>query len=357
VAPAAASTPETPPRQQASRLGLGLGRLRIRLDGELSRTTDRETEIVSGTLVGGEAERVVVQVEGRTIETLRAGRVFTAPVMLSPGVNRVRVLATDVHGSEVEETLTVRYVPPAAPDIAITSPADGHTLSADDPPLVVVRGRVSDPSVSSVWVVVNERRIMVPVSAGTFQHAVPALEPTLRLRADAGDDRRGSATVTVNAAAALPSVGLWLADWPRETAGAAQVTVTWRPRPERLDGGVQRLPARANAAETGAAGADYFYLRGAPPGVYAFVLTYRAGTAAVVHPVLSVAGGGVLQSREPVKLDGSGRAVIARVLLPQGVLWEQDDWFTGRSASGDTVTKFRFPEGVSWIERVGDRGR
>jgi hypothetical protein len=46
--------------------------------------------------------------------------------------------------------------------------------------------------------------------------------------------------------------------------------------------------------------------------------------------------------------------VIARLLLPQGVLWEQEDWFTGRSASGDTVTKFRFPDGVSWTERLGD---
>jgi hypothetical protein len=43
--------------------------------------------------------------------------------------------------------------------------------------------------------------------------------------------------------------------------------------------------------------------------------------------------------------------------MPQGVLWEQDSWFTGRSANGDTVTKFRFPDGVSWTERVGDLAR
>jgi hypothetical protein len=58
-----------------------------------------------------------------------------------------------------------------------------------------------------------------------------------------------------------------------------------------------------------------------------------------------------------VTLDASGRAVIARLLLPQGVLWEQDDWFTGRSANGDAVTKFRFPDGVSWTERIGDLAR
>jgi hypothetical protein len=68
--------------------------------------------------------------------------------------------------------------------------------------------------------------------------------------------------------------------------------------------------------------------------------------------VLYVAGAS--RPLQPMTLDGSGRAVVARLLLPQGVLWEQDDWFTGRSASGDTVTKFRFPDGVSWTERLGD---
>jgi len=130
--------------------------------------------------------------------------------------------------------------------------------------------------------------------------------------------------------------------------------VTWRPNPARLDGGAPPLPLRGLAAEAGAA-AEFFYLRNARPGVYTFWMTYRAGATPVVRPVLSVAG--APRSLRPLSLDGSGRAVVARLLLPQGVLWEEDDWFTGRSASGDTVTKFRFPEGVSWIERRGSPGR
>ena len=45
---------------------------------------------------------------------------------------------------------------------------------------------------------------------------------------------------------------------------------------------------------------------------------------------------------------------MTEVLLPQGILWEQDDWFTGRSESTDTVTKFRLPEGITWTERKSD---
>jgi len=360
---AIASAAPTPPARYdppaaahvSSPLGLGLGRLRIRLDGDSMRTTDRETDVISGTLVGGQPERVVVQVGERTSVPTLAGRAFATAVKLSPGVNRVRVLATDAQGAEVEEVVTVQYKPPVAPDVAITSPRDGHTLAADDPPLVAVEGQVSDPGQSTVWIVANDRRVMVPVTAGRFRHVLPVLEPMVRVRAETGSEERGSTTVTVHAGAAMPAIGLALVDWPRHTAGPAHMTVTWRPNPAKLDGGAPPLLLRGLAADTGDAGADVFYLRNARPGVYTFSMTYRAGATPAVRPVLYLAG--APRSLAPVTLDGSGRVVLARLLLPQGVLWEQEDWFTGRSASGDTVTKFRFPEGVSWTERLGDLGR
>jgi hypothetical protein len=353
-APTASRRVDAPAASQGSSpVGLGLGRLRIRLDGASLRTTDRETDVISGTLVGGQPERVVVQLDEQTTVPALAGRAFATAVRLSPGINRVRVLATDAQGGQVEEVVTVQYVPPVTPAVAITSPPDGHTLAADDPPLVTVQGEVTDPAVSTVWIVANDRRVMVPVTAGRFRHVLPVLEATVRVRAETGSEGRPSATVTVDATAALPAIGLYLGDWPRH-AGPAQMSVTWRPNPARLDGGAPPLPLRGLAAEAGAA-AEFFYLRNARPGVYTFWMTYRAGATPVVRPVLSVAG--APRSLRPLSLDGSGRAVVARLLLPQGVLWEEDDWFTGRSASGDTVTKFRFPEGVSWIERRGSPGR
>jgi len=54
------------------------------------------------------------------------------------------------------------------------------------------------------------------------------------------------------------------------------------------------------------------------------------------------------------KESSHGRAVMAKVLLPQGILWEQDDWSSGRSESAETVTKFRIPEGITWTERKAD---
>src|SRR5262249_26182194 len=161
-----------------------------------------------------------------------------------------------------------------------------------------------------------------------------------------------SATVTVDASAVVPPIGLLLGESTAEGA-EPKLTVIWRPNAASLEGAIQQLPVRGPT--DGARSSDFFYLRKAQPGVYTFVLTYRSLTPSASRPVLYLAGSP--RALPPVTLDGSGRAVIARVLLPQGVLWEQDDWFTGRSASGDTVTKFRFPDGVSWTEPVGNVGR
>jgi hypothetical protein len=357
----ARAAPAVPPRSDssatggASPLGLGLGRLRIRLDGASLRTTDREVDVISGTLVGGQPQRLVVQVDEHTSEPKLDGRLFAATVKLLPGINRVRVLATDAAGAEVEEVVTVQFVPPPTPDVAITSPRDGHTLAPDDPPLVVVQGQVSDPGLTAVWIVANGVRMMVPVTAGRFRHVVPVVEPIVRVRAETAGEGRRSTTVTVHAAAAVPAVALYVGDWPRDTAGPTQVTVTWRPNPAKLEGGAQPLRLNGLAEDGGDGGGDFFYLRNARPGVYTFSMTYRAGTPAAIRPVLFIAG--APRSLQPVTLDGAGRAVVARLLLPQGVLWDQDDWFTGRSGSGDTVTKFRFPDGVSWTERREDVGR
>jgi hypothetical protein len=40
--------------------------------------------------------------------------------------------------------------------------------------------------------------------------------------------------------------------------------------------------------------------------------------------------------------------------MPHAILWDQEDWFSGRSESVDAVTKFRIPEGISWVERKVD---
>lgn len=148
-------------------------------------------------------------------------------------------------------------------------------------------------------------------------------------------------------------------EWPSGVQDRdVEVSALWRPHPDRLDELAQPVRLAGVPRPSGTAPLDAFWLRNVRPGVYTMIVRYRGlPMSAEVHPTLYVPDGAGFAARvvRPIRLDGAGKtAVLARVLLPQGVLWEQDGWFSGSSESVDTVTKFRFPEGINWVERKAD---
>jgi len=290
------------------------------------------------------------------------GGAFQVAVALQRGINHVRVVALDAYGVETEDAVTLQYEPPVADNgIVVTSPRDGLLLTPDDPPVVVVEGEVEDKSVSTVLLTANQLRVSVPVRAGRFRWVLPVFEPQVRLRVEASVNGtvHQSSTVTVHSTAGSGAqFGVIVFDWPEGTPGPeVEVSAIWRATPERVDVPTQTMVMKTLASVDGAP-ADAFYLRIFKPGVYAFVLRSRGAAATEgVRSTLYVPAAGATARRdlEPFSLNGAERRLIARVLLPQGVFWEQDEWFSGRSESIDTVTKFRFPEGITWVERKADR--
>ena len=245
-------------------------------------------------------------------------------------------------------------------DIILTSPREGLQLRPDDPPVVVVEGEVEDTSISTVVLVANRSRIDVPVHAGRFRRALPILESLVRLRVEAfvNGKTRESSTVTVHSTAGA-QFGVIVFDWPAAGDGPeVELSAIWRATPERLDGPTHTAVMKAITGVDGRPG-DAFYVRMLKPGVYTFVLRSRGVVETErIRSTLYVPAAGAVARRElePFSLSGVGRRVMARVLLPYGVFWDQDEWFSGRSESVDTEMKFRFPEGISWVEgKVGPR--
>lgn len=347
-APAVAAGPE--PR--GSSIGLGLGVALAQFDGPRRRVTDRPTESVSGRVVGSPT-RVVLRVNGTEQDLVTTAGSFDAVVPLSRGTNRVHLVAHSASGAEAEDVLTIQYVPRVA--VTITAPRDGYRLSSDDLPIVTIEGDVSDAEVTAASLVVNGTSISVPVVGGRFRQAVLVTEPVLRFTAEAQIDgvvAGRSGTVTIHGAPPSGTIGIVRVDRPRNAAGVAEVTADWRSRSDTLDWPVQTLAFTPFPARQGVP-PELFYLRGLKPGVYTLAIRYRsADPADAVRPrlYLPVDGRWTVRTLPAIPPNGHG-AAIAKVLLPQGVFWEQDDWFSGRSEAADTVTKFRFPEGVSWIER------
>lgn len=261
-----------------------------------------------------------------------------------------------------EAPLTGEYLPPAVPvGIALTNPQEGHVLSSGAPPIIVVEGQVEDRSVSAIWLVTNDRRIAVRAHDGRFRHILPVLDSLLHLWVETppnGGSPLRSGTVTVHAAAPWPHMVVLVMNWPPGVVGVeVEMSASWRANPERLDGPAEIVPLEDVRVSPDGAPAEVFYLRNWKPGTYTFVVSYRASVPATdVRPTLYLPDAGTLSARslKPVSLNGTGTVVLAKVLLPPGVLWEEDEWFTGRGESAEAVTKFRFPEGITWTELKAD---
>jgi hypothetical protein len=345
----------------SSLFGLRRDSALVRLDGPRAWVTDRSTQTVSGSVLGGMPERLVLYVNGIPTEVTPTGRAFETAVVLSPGTNELRAVVSGPDGSEAADTITVQYVPPPSSNgIALTSPADGLTLGPDDPPVAVVEGEIDDKAETTVWIVANGRRVPVTASAGKFRHVLLLPDPLVQLWAEAPhrDAVRRSAAVTIRTAGARPPTGVLVMQWPAGIDGSAvEVSATWRAQPERLDTVVQTMRLAAVGEATNGAPAAMFHLRGLKPGVYTLMLRYRGATPiGDVQPTLYLPDKDHLAPRplRTISLNNAGRRIVAKVLMPQAVLWSQDEWFSGRSESADTVTKFRIPEGISWVERKAD---
>lgn len=241
-------------------------------------------------------------------------------------------------------------------NIAITTPQNGYTLSPDEAPIVIVRGNVDDPEINRIWLTANNRRVEVRVRDGKFYYPLVVVDPTTKISAELPTSTgRRTETITVHAAPNVQTTGVVLIDWGEEKpAGAIDMGVTWRARADRLDGQNMKLFAKA-AKLPDDIPVSAFYLRNMQTGVYTFTLSFRglgAGTPFTPRFFLTSPGVPTARDMKPVTLAGSGSMAPVRVLLPQAVLWDQDEWFTGRSEASDSVTKFR-DDGTTWIERKG----
>ena len=49
-------------------------------------------------------------------------------------------------------------------------------------------------------------------------------------------------------------------------------------------------------------------------------------------------------------LIGEEGTFIGRLLMPEGIFWDEDEWFTGKVEDGDSITKYNSPEGTTWKE-------
>jgi hypothetical protein len=241
--------------------------------------------------------------------------------------------------------------------LKLVSPGNGRPVVSVDLPLVVVEGDTEDPDVNEVWIIANDRRLPVAVRGGHFRKLMPLFEPELRLRVENLDASLRSDTVTIRTIpTALPAAVLVFEPISDDRLTDYAIAATWRTSPSQLDVAPGSVPLAALIPPSTLGTPAAYGARNLAGGVYTFTVTRTAASAVDVRPVLYLARNGVVTTHRlrAITSTSDRPQVVAKLLLPEGVFWDQDDWFSGRSEGADTITKFRFPEGIAWIERKRD---
>lgn len=86
-------------------------------------------------------------------------------------------------------------------------------------------------------------------------------------------------------------------------------------------------------------------------GIYSIMVRVnngKSGTAGLTLKIRESRPGGRAKDLGARKIDGS--VEVAKVLMPEGVLWNDDGYFTGDMEDADSVTKFNSETGLMWRE-------
>jgi len=86
-------------------------------------------------------------------------------------------------------------------------------------------------------------------------------------------------------------------------------------------------------------------------GIYSIVVRPtggKEGTAELVLKILESRPGATTKNLGSRKIDGT--VEVARGLMPEGILWNDDSYFTGDMEDADSITKFNSETGLMWRE-------
>ncbi len=341
----------------------GLPGVAIQIERPQPGTTHQGVQALVGRIVGGTTNEVVVHLNDSQQLLDVWGNTFEGEVNLRPGDNQLRVVAMGPRGPIAEKSIEIRYVPPPpAWGVRILRPANGTVLDSPGQDLIEVEGEVSEPGTEEARVTFNEFAIPVPVKDGRFSTIVPVLSPEVTIRAEVrgGSGTLSSDPIVIRRQPFKASKGYLMLYLP--TAARKVETRMWlshRPNPSDVNTPrkvTSHFPSEAPGVERES---TIFAFPAVQEGVYTLATDYRVASGESVEKgwgLVFVPGPSGYRSLRlgPFQLTGKGRATLSKFILPYGIFWEEDFWFSGTAEGSDTLTKFRHPDGISWTEKKGD---
>jgi hypothetical protein len=235
--------------------------------------------------------------------------------------------------------------------IAIKSPSDGSVIDCLESADITVAGEVKG-NVDKVKVYVNGVSYEARAANGSFKIRIPAQAEKNFIYAEGYDsygDRCVSQSLTCRVINLNP---VDMIVYLNCSGAELKVKYGWRPYPLKDKGGKERdnefnMSGNDNQRIlTVASGARGIYTIGIENG--------SAGQEqAEVHVCIFPRDPAKRRVRKLglIRLGGGAAAdKLVRVLLPEGVFWEDDGWFSGELESTHDTIKYKQPEGIAWKE-------
>jgi hypothetical protein len=267
---------------------------------------------------------------------------------LQEGQNTISASVWDRNRYSAKDQITVEAMPAVNGfALSIDEPGTGEVIS----PVISVKGMVGDSTVDTVKLVVNRESVEAAVENGSFEKTVLLNEGENSLQAEAVNAKgvlaRSSVLKVMVTNQKAPDILVHLY-W--EDPNSELRTKLARKKRDNLDdeqGAVSAVEVSALMSAHEGYRERIFAVHEAKAGAYVLSVTGGKTTKCLISVTLPAKRKTRLFGPVPIREEGT---MIGRLLMPEGIFWDEDEWFTGTIEDGDNVTKYNSPEGLTWKE-------
>ncbi|MCK9418566.1 MAG: hypothetical protein M0R70_04195 [Nitrospirae bacterium] len=331
------------------RIGIPISRPSVKITTPAAKKIKNRVQKIAGQVKGNGITRVILSLNDDSVTVPVERDAFNWEGALKEGKNTIIATVWDRNRYSAVDKIIVEVIPAKNSfSLSIDEPGAGEVES----PVITVKGKVGDSTVETVRLILNKGAIeVVAKDDGGFEKTVLFRDGENSLQAEA-----------VNATGASARSGILNVTVKNQKTPDILVHLIWNDPDSELRATVARKNREGLDQENGAVSnidvAEKMSVReGYRERIFAVY-----GAKAGAH-LISVSGGKktkclvivTIPSKQKTRLFGpvligEEGTMIGRLLMPEGVYWDEDEWFTGKIENGDSITKYNSPEGMSWKE-------
>jgi hypothetical protein len=330
------------------RIGIPISRPTVKITTPAIKKVRNRVQEIAGQVKGNGITRAILSLNGDIVTVPVENDKFHWEGVLKDGQNTISASVWDRNRYSAKDQITVEAMPAVNGfALSIEEPGAGEVKS----PVISVKGMVGDSTVDTVKLIVNRESVEAAVENGSFEKTVLLNEGDNSLQAEAVNAKgvlaRSSVLKVMVTNQKTPDILVHLY-W--EDPNSELRTKLARKKRDNLEdeqGAVSTVEVSAIMSAHEGYRERIFAVYEAKAGAYILSVTGGKTTKCLISVTLPAKRKTRLFGPVPIPEEGT---VIGRLLMSEGIFWDEDEWFTATIEDGDSVTKYNSPEGLTWKE-------